>query len=36
MEILDLDHDGNICAITVEHARERTQIPSFSCELVTA
>jgi uncharacterized protein YuzE len=34
--ILDLDLDGNICAITVEHARDRTQIPSFSYELVTA
>jgi uncharacterized protein YuzE len=34
--ILDLDHDGNICAITIEHARERTQIPSFSYEQVPA
>ena len=34
--ILDLDHEGKICAITIEHARERTDIPSFSYELVTA
>jgi len=34
--VLDLDRNGNICAITIEHARERTQIPSFSYELVTA
>jgi uncharacterized protein YuzE len=34
--ILDLDEDGNVCAITVEHARERTRIPSFSYEFVTA
>jgi len=34
--IMDLDRDGNICAITIEHARERTQIPSFSYEQVPA
>ena len=34
--IMDLDRDGNICAITIEHARERTQIPSFSYEEVPA
>jgi uncharacterized protein YuzE len=34
--ILDFDREGNICAITIEHARERTQIPSFSYEQVTA
>jgi uncharacterized protein YuzE len=34
--IMDLDGDGNICAITIEHARERTQIPSFSYERVLA
>ncbi len=33
--ILDLDRSGNICAITIEHARERTEIPSFSYEQVT-
>jgi uncharacterized protein YuzE len=33
--VLDLDTDGNICAITVEHASSRTGIPDFSYELVT-
>ena len=28
--ILDVDADGNICAITVEHASTRTGIPEFS------
>lgn len=32
--LLDLDRDGNLCAITVEHARERTDIPHFSYEQV--
>ena len=34
--VLDLDRDGNVCAITMEHARERTEIPSFSYEQVPA
>jgi len=34
--MMDLDRDGNICAITIEHARERTEIPSFSYEQVPA
>lgn len=34
--ILDLDADGNICSITVEHASMRTDIPRFSYEQVTA
>jgi uncharacterized protein YuzE len=34
--ILDLDRKGDVCAITIEHARERTEIPSFSYEQVTA
>lgn len=34
--MLELDADGNICAITVEHASERTGIPQFSYEQVTA
>jgi uncharacterized protein YuzE len=33
--LLDLDRDGNIWGITVEHARERTDIPRFSYEQVT-
>ncbi len=34
--ILDFDRSGNICAMTIEHARERTEIPSFSYEQVPA
>jgi uncharacterized protein YuzE len=34
--VLDLDADRNICAITVEHASERTDIPQFSYEQVAA
>ena len=34
--LLDLDAQGNICAITVEHASRRTGIPEFSYEQVGA
>lgn len=34
--LLDLDADGNICAITVEHASDRADIPHFSFEQVAA
>ena len=34
--ILDLDRNGNICGITIEHASERTDIPKFSYEQITA
>ena len=34
--LLDLDAKGDICGITVEHARERTDIPSFSFEQMAA
>ena len=34
--LLDLDSKGNICAITIEHARDRTDIPQFSYEHVAA
>ena len=34
--LLDLDQDGNICAITIEHASERADIPHFSFEQVAA
>lgn len=34
--ILDVDAEGNICAMTIEHAAERTGIPQFSYEQVTA
>ena len=33
---LDVDTQGNICAITVEHASERAGIPDFSYEQVAA
>ena len=34
--ILDVDAQGNICAITVEHASQRADIPQFSYEQITA
>ena len=34
--LLDVDAEGNICAITVEHASKRAGIPEFSYEEVTA
>lgn len=34
--LLDLDRDGNVCAITVEHAIERADIPHFSYEQIAA
>ena len=34
--LLDVDAEGNICAITVEHASRRAGIPKFSYEQVTA
>jgi len=34
--VLDIDKSGNICAITIEHAKQRTDIPQFSYEQVTA
>ena len=34
--LLDLDADGRINAITVEHASERTGIPQFSYEQIAA
>ena len=33
---LDVDAQGNICAITVEHASQRAGIPEFSYEQVAA
>jgi uncharacterized protein YuzE len=32
--LLDLDHDGDICVITIEHARDRADISHFSYEQV--
>ncbi|MGH8712843.1 MAG: DUF2283 domain-containing protein [Casimicrobiaceae bacterium] len=34
--LLDVDANGNICAITIEHASERADIPRFSYEQVAA
>jgi uncharacterized protein YuzE len=34
--LLDLDRHGNIVAITVEHAKDRAEIPTFSYEQVAA
>jgi uncharacterized protein YuzE len=33
--VLDLDSEGNICAITVEHASDRTDLRHFSYEQMT-
>jgi uncharacterized protein YuzE len=34
--LLDIDAEGNVCAITVEHASTRAGIPQFSYEQVAA
>ncbi len=34
--VLDIDAQGNVCAITVEHASLRAGIPQFSYEQVAA
>ena len=34
--ILDLDGEGNICSLTMEHASTRAGIPQFSFERVAA
>ncbi len=34
--LLEVDGDGKICGITVEHASDRTDIPAFSYEQVSA
>jgi len=34
--LLDLDRDGNICGMTIEHASVRADIPKFSYEQVAA
>lgn len=33
--LLDFDGQGNICAITIEHAKDRADILNFSYEQVT-
>jgi uncharacterized protein YuzE len=34
--LLDLDQDGNICGLTIEHASDRADIPHFSYEQIAA
>jgi len=34
--LIELDDGGGLCAITVEHAGERAQWPSFSFEQIAA
>ena len=34
--LLELDAKGNVCALTMEHAKERADIPAFSFEQVAA
>lgn len=34
--ILELDAEGRVCALTIEHASERTGIPAFSYQQVAA
>ena len=32
--LLDLDADGRLCAVTIEHASDRMTIPAFSYEQI--
>ena len=34
--LIDIDRDGNICGITIEHARQYAEIPKFSFEQIPA
>lgn len=34
--IIDLDREGKICGITIEHASQRVDIPDFSFEQIPA
>ena len=34
--LIDLDGEGHICAITIEHASDRADIPHFSFEQIAA
>ena len=34
--LLDLDASGHVCGITVEHAKNRVDFPSFSYEQIPA
>ena len=33
---LDIDKEGSLCAMTIEHARDRADIPNFSFEQIAA
>lgn len=33
---LDVDASGNVCALTMEHASERADVPDFSFEQIAA
>ena len=33
---IDVDAEGQICALTMEHASQRAEVPSFSFEQVAA
>ncbi len=33
--ILDLDSNGKVCALTIEHATEEAELPEFSYEQMT-
>lgn len=34
--LLELDDHGRVCALTMEHASQRTDIPGFSYEQIAA
>lgn len=34
--LLELDDQGRVCAMTMEHASQRTDIPGFSCGQIAA
>jgi uncharacterized protein YuzE len=34
--LIDLDNNGHVCGITIEHASERADIPAFSYEQIAA
>lgn len=34
--LLDLDKDGQLCGMTIEHAKERVGIPEVEYEKITA
>ena len=34
--IIDVDAEGKICAVTIEHARNRTDVPNLTFEEIAA